>query len=233
MGPRQFWGIAAFVLSVSFNSSVLGQAQGTLPFAATLTATNEVPSNNDPTIGTGTFSLTGNTLGFFVNIPAVFFISVHAYIQGPAGPGTNGPIIFDLGGPGFQGGNEFGTPPSWMFSSAAPPPFWAGPYTLTLQQVRDMKKGLLYVNVTSYGLTNGQVRGQILLRPQATLNSPALANNSAQFTVSEVAGLNYVVQASTSLLATNWVAIVTNTAPFTFIDEANGPQRFYRALYSP
>src|SRR5438094_940142 len=86
------------------------QAQGTLQFEATLTGASEVPPNSDPTVCTGVFSLSGNVLDFYVDVPAVTFIADSAYIQGPAGPGTNGPIVFDLGGSFFQGGSEFGVP---------------------------------------------------------------------------------------------------------------------------
>jgi hypothetical protein len=64
------------------------QAQGTIQFNATSTGGNEVPPNSDPTVATGTFSLTGNSLSFYLEVPAVTFISMSGYIQGPAGPGT-------------------------------------------------------------------------------------------------------------------------------------------------
>jgi hypothetical protein len=214
----------------------LAKAQGTLPFGATLTGTKEVPPNNDPTVGTGSFSLSGNSLSFFVNVPAVYFTSVNAYIQGPASLDSNAQVIFDLGGPGFQGGDDFGiTPPSWMFSSPMFGPFGAGPFTLTGLQIDELKKGLWYANVTSYAMTNGQVRGQIILQPQATLSVSAATNNLLEIIVSEVSSLDYILQANTSLHSTNWVSIVTNTAPFTFNDvlSTNGPRRFYRAAYLP
>ena len=162
--------------------ALTAQAQVTFHFNAILTATNEVPPNSDPTVGTGTFLLRGNTLSFFVNVPAVYFTSVSAFIQGPALPGTTGPVIFDLGGPGFQGGNEFGTPPSWMFSSPFTGLLGAGPFTLTEQQVSDLENGLWYVNVTSYGHTNGQVRGQILFQTAGTFqfNSTLTGTNETK-----------------------------------------------------
>src|SRR5207249_7337394 len=85
-------------------------AQGTIQFQAGLTGSDEVPSNSDPTIAIGTFTLDGNSLSFLVDVPADNFISVSGYIQGPAMPGTNGPVIFDLGGHTFIGGSSFGDP---------------------------------------------------------------------------------------------------------------------------
>jgi len=84
------------------------QAQGTLQFSAALTGANEVPANNDPTIATGTFWLTGNSLSFEVDVPAVTFISQTASIHGPALPGVIAPTIFDLGGPVFHSVSQFG-----------------------------------------------------------------------------------------------------------------------------
>jgi hypothetical protein len=43
---------------------VQAQTQGTIQFQAILTGSNELPPNLDPTIGTGTFTLTGNSLSF-------------------------------------------------------------------------------------------------------------------------------------------------------------------------
>src|SRR5260221_5480547 len=64
------------------------QAQGTMQYHATLTGAQEVPSNNDPTIGQGYFALDGNVLNFFVDVPAVTVASLNGYNQSPAGPGN-------------------------------------------------------------------------------------------------------------------------------------------------
>ena len=148
---------------------VTAQAQGTLKFSARLTGADEVPPNNDPTIGTGTFWLTGDSLSFLVNIPAVTFTAQSAYIQGPALPGAEAPIVFDLGGPVFHSGNSLGAPPFYSFGSPASPPFGAGPFTLTEEQIVQLESGLCYVHVTSFTQPDGQLRGQILLSHQFTV----------------------------------------------------------------
>src|SRR5438034_11197888 len=92
------------------------QAQGTIQFKAILTGSSEVPANSDPTIGTGTFTLDGNSLSFRLFVPAETFIAQSAYMRGPALPGSNGPVIFDLGGPTFVPGDSWGiTPPGYRF----------------------------------------------------------------------------------------------------------------------
>ena len=146
--------------------ALAAQAQGTLQFLAMPTGTNEVPPNNDPTVARGTFSLTGNSLGFLLTVPAETFIAVSAYIQGPALAGTNAPIIFDLGGPAFHGGSSLGDPPYYAFGSPATPPLGAGPFTLTDNQINDLVAGLWYVNVTSAAMPDGQIRGQIYAVPE-------------------------------------------------------------------
>ena len=66
------------------------------------------------------------------------------------------------------------------------------------------------------------------------LGSPvALANHQIQFTVMGTTGNHYALEVSTNLTKTNWVAIFTNTAPYTFNDTNTGPQRFYRAHSVP
>ncbi len=60
-----------------------------------------------------------------------------------------------------------------------------------------------------------------------------LTNQQIQFTITGSAGSNYAVEGSTNLSKTNWVAIFTNAAPFTFQDTNPVPQRFYRARSVP
>lgn len=89
-----------------------------------------------------------------------------------------------------------------------------------------------------YGSTTSTVATITVLVPAlaATLGPPSYtANNQFQFTVTGATGSNYIVQASTNLATGNWLSLLTNPAPFTFV-ETNVPsftKRFYRAWYSP
>ncbi len=69
----------------------------------------------------------------------------------------------------------------------------------------------------------------------ATLSTPIYANHQVSFTLTGLAGSNYVVQAATSLNSANWVSLVTNPAPFAFTDTNTGSftQRFYRGEVAP
>jgi len=142
------------------------QAQGTLQFYAQATGASEVPPNTDPTIATGTFFLEGNVLSFLLDVPAVTFIAQSAYIQGPALPGINAPVIFDLGGPVFHSGSSLGDPPFYRFGSPFDGTFGAGPFTLTSEQINQLQGGLWYVEITSFTMPDGQLRGQILPVPE-------------------------------------------------------------------
>lgn len=147
--------------------ALAAQAQGTLQFYARATGANEVPPNNDPTIAAGTFTLEGNILNFRLNVPAVTFSAQSAYIQGPALPGVNAPVIFDLGGPVFHSGSSFGDPPPYYaFFSPFDGTFGAGPFTLTSGQIDELVSGLWYVHITSFERPEGQLRGQILPVPE-------------------------------------------------------------------
>jgi hypothetical protein len=68
----------------------------------------------------------------------------------------------------------------------------------------------------------------------ATLEAAAPPSNGPfTLTVNGVSGYSYVVQVSTNLVS--WDSVLTNTAPFTFVDTnaSQCNQRFYRSLYLP
>lgn len=71
-------------------------------------------------------------------------------------------------------------------------------------------------------------------QPAAQLSAVVSSGGQFSFTVSGIPGQMYEVQASTNLL--DWVSVLTNTAPFVFVDSntAGFNQRFYRAFsFSP
>ena len=107
-------------------------------------------------------------------------------------------------------------------------------YSITGVQTNDAANYTVVACNTSGSVTS-QVAVLTVLTSQATLSGPLVTNNTFQMAVSEVSGLDYIIQGNTNLNTTNWVAFTTNTAPFTFTDTAftNNPQRFYRAIYRP
>lgn len=142
------------------------QAQGTLQFRATLTGSQVVPPNSDPTVAIGDFWLIDDVLHFRVDVPLVTFTSMSAAIHGPALPGSVAPVIFDLGGAEVIPGSSQGEPPAHRYFSPFDGTFGAGPFTLSPQQITELESGLWYVEVTSFTMPEGQLRGQILLVPE-------------------------------------------------------------------
>jgi endonuclease/exonuclease/phosphatase family metal-dependent hydrolase len=69
----------------------------------------------------------------------------------------------------------------------------------------------------------------------AVLSAPDFNAGQFQMLVTGSAGSNYVMQASTNLVTTNWIPLFTNVSPFTFTDINIGtlPQKFYRAVSPP
>jgi len=68
-----------------------------------------------------------------------------------------------------------------------------------------------------------------------TFSLLTFTGNQFHFMVNGTTGSNYIVQATTNLAAPVWVAVITNPAPFLFIEsniDAN-PQRFYRSVVAP
>ena len=83
---------------------------------------------------------------------------------------------------------------------------------------------------------------QGIVAPVLATNAPAIApsfsqltltNRQCQFMILGTTGSNYVVQATTTLNPANWIPLVTNAAPFLFIETNSSAQRFYRALVKP
>jgi hypothetical protein len=94
-----------------------------------------------------------------------------------------------------------------------------------------------YYSVTasnSAGSTNSAGAALIVLTSEATLDGLSLASNAFTFTVAQVVGLSYVIEMSTNV-ATNWVSISTNVAPFTVTNtvSSNDVQRYYKGVYQP
>lgn len=68
-----------------------------------------------------------------------------------------------------------------------------------------------------------------------TISAAQLNGAQFQFQLTGRAGSNYIIQASSNLLGNNWISILTNPAPFTFVETnfIGYPMRFYRAQFGP
>lgn len=99
--------------------------------------------------------------------------------------------------------------------------------------------GTWYIFDTANNTTpDFEIRGtvaQVVGPPAAapSLSTLTFAGDHFQFVVGGTTGSNYVVQASTNLIAPVWVPVMTNAAPFTFVESNIYPQRYYRATVAP
>jgi alpha-tubulin suppressor-like RCC1 family protein len=108
--------------------------------------------------------------------------------------------------------------------------------TLALNSVTLDQAGSYSVNVANLAgsITSSNAVLSVYATAAATLGGYSFSGvNGFQFTVAGVPGFNYAVQESTNLI--DWVSLLTNTAPFIFVDAnaTNFPQQFYRTLYVP
>lgn len=110
-------------------------------FVAALAGGQEVPPNDSPAMGAGTFVLSpdGTQLVFYIAFEGLTSDETVRHIH-RAAPGSNGPVVFDL---------PAGSPKE-------------GVLTLTDAQRADLWAGLYYVNIHSTNFPGGELRGQIL-----------------------------------------------------------------------
>jgi hypothetical protein len=108
--------------------------------------------------------------------------------------------------------------------------------TLTLNNVTTNNSGTYYVTVSNIGgtVTSSNVILSVYpLMPVITPISYMLTDTNSQFTLT-LAGVptyNYAILGSSNLV--DWVSLVTNTSPYTFVDTNSMNQRFYRGKYQP
>jgi hypothetical protein len=132
-----------------FCGSILLAEERSIPFIVSLNASNIVPPNPpSPPATITSFTLIGSNLVYRVAVPRYAF---HAEIHGPAGIGTNGPLIFRLGSCGTYGNSCV----------------LGGTRSLQDDQISQLLAGLWYVETelghgTSDPITTPLERGQIL-----------------------------------------------------------------------
>ncbi len=141
-----------FALLLVMASLTGAQAQGTFDFVVKLSGANEVPPNGSSYTAAGTLSLDGNLLHYLIGRAGWDFLPSSAGIYSPATSGQNGSLIFDMG--------DFGLSPN-------PPTLqYGGAFTVTSQQISEVKSGSWYVNLNSAAFPDGEIRGQITPVPE-------------------------------------------------------------------
>ncbi len=143
----------------------------------------------------------------------------------------------------YQGQNvtfaasAIGTPTptyQWEFNAANISGATSSSYTITGVQTNNAGNYAV-VATNSSGSVSSAVAVLTVLTSQATLSSATYSNSQFRLTVGQVLNSRTDHPSKHELNTTNWIALVTNVAPFTFTDSSasNYPSRFYRALYKP
>jgi hypothetical protein len=155
--------IFGFVVALSVETA---SAQWT--FQATLNGAGEFPANGSTGTGFGTVILNAAQTQITVNESwsGITTPATASHIHGPAGFGTNAPIIF-----GFTN-----VPPA--ISGSIP----LQTFTINPTQVSYLFGGLLYMNVHDATFPGGEIRGQLLLVPEpSTLALVGLGSGAIAF----------------------------------------------------
>jgi hypothetical protein len=141
--------LALLVIAAAFAAGV-ASAQWT--FDANLSGLGENPPNASPGTGFGTVVLNAAQTQITVdeNWSALTAPATASHIHGPAGAGTNAPVLFPFSGVPLA---TSGAIPEQSFS-------------ITSTQVGYLFSGFLYMNVHDANFPGGEIRGQLLLVPE-------------------------------------------------------------------
>lgn len=136
--------LAMGVLLLGASGTVtLAVAAKATDFTANLNAGQEVSAGTSNGMGVAYLNIDGQgQLCVALSVQGLEGQIVAAHIHGPATPGVNGPVIFDLKPNGSPINICVGPPNS--------------------DQLKDLRKGLWYLNVHTSEAAGGEVRGQIM-----------------------------------------------------------------------
>jgi hypothetical protein len=115
-------------------------------FESKLTGNQNVPQTSTDAKGFSNIFLNdaGNQIQVFVGYFNLTSSQIAASINGPALPGSNGPVLFNLG---VVGGTSGFIP--------------VRTFAVTPEQVAQLRSGQLYVSISTTNNANGEIRGQI------------------------------------------------------------------------
>ena len=120
-------------------------------FTATLSGSQEVPSNPSPGTGSGTLTLNNTTFAWTLTgtFSGLTGTTTDAHIHGPAAPGVDAPPVVGI-----------------SFTSGATSGSFSGSGTFTSSQANDLLAGLYYINIHSTTYLGGEIRGQLTAVPE-------------------------------------------------------------------
>ena len=141
----------AFVPVVLILTAIPARAGTT--YVVPLTGSQEVPPNTSAGTGTAVVVLDTTTDQITVDLSFsnLLGLALAAGLYGPAGPGTDGPLVvpFDLGAALGQS--------SGMIAEQT--------FMLTAAQAADLESGMDYINLNTTAYPAGEIRGQVVPEP--------------------------------------------------------------------
>ncbi|MBM4255668.1 MAG: CHRD domain-containing protein [Deltaproteobacteria bacterium] len=138
----RFLAVGALLLGIA-GMPGSAMAQRATDFTSNLNAGQEVPAGSSNGMGVAYLNIDGqDRLCVALTVQDLEGQIVAAHIHGPAAPGVNGPVIFDL--------KPNGSP----INICVGPP--------TADQLRELRRGLWYLNVHTSEAAAGEIRGQIM-----------------------------------------------------------------------
>jgi len=122
-------------------------AETLILFTSVLSGASENPPQPSPSQGVAEVLLVKETsmVCYRLSFSPLAGTEILAHFHGPAAPGTNAPILVNI----TPGPSPIGSPKH-------------GCVQFTKDQVKDLNKGLLYLNVHSTVATGGEIRGQVV-----------------------------------------------------------------------
>lgn len=136
--------VLTLVACVAVSTAALGQSF----YTANLDGLQEVPPNASPGFGSAFLALNAaqDQITVDLNWQDLLAPALAAHIHGPAGPGSNAPVLFTLAG---VAGHTTGASPGNIFS-------------VTSGQVADLQAGNWYIDIHTSVFPGGEIRGQFI-----------------------------------------------------------------------
>ncbi len=153
------------------------------------------------------------------------------------GVGTNNVIVTGPPGGFFEGDTEVLTEYSEVYANADAGNQYSSAnlaHTVWFQFVADDPSTLSAVGDDGWDYSTPYTSTpDVAIAP--TFEACGIYNGQFEFIVDGSFSTNYIVQATTDLTSTNWIPLITNSAPFIFTDTETNlyTQRFYRGVVAP
>lgn len=130
------------VLGILLVASACKPALTPTTFEVVLSGAEEVPANDSTAVGSANVTVVGNRLAIDGAWDGFDIVAPGAHVHGPALPGVNAGILFEL-----------------AYDNAART--FEGTFTMNADQMAYFLAGELYINLHSAAYPGGEIRGQI------------------------------------------------------------------------